>query len=367
MKVIIAGGGTGGHLFPGIAVAEELRNAAISSQDDIVFVGTEHGIETRVIPKESYTLRFIRSQGFVGKSFIGKIRAAISFLQGIYDSSRILTHVKPQIVIGIGGYASLSTVLAAHFRGIPTIILEQNSIPGLANRILGKFVDAITLTYQDSISYFPEHKTYLTGNPIRKNIIKRDKEFALSAFSLEQGKFIVFVFGGSSGASSINRAISEALNYILDFRQNIQFIHQTGTKDFEAIREIYIRLNFKSFVSPFIYNMAEAYCAADMVICRAGATTLAEVTAVGKAAVLIPYPYAAGNHQESNARKLADMGAAKIILDKELNGEVLAKTIRHLYSDLKDRMELQKMSSALGRIDAGEKIVNIILSLTKRG
>lgn len=367
MKVIIAGGGTGGHLFPGIAVAEELKHAAISSQDDIVFVGTEHGIEARVIPKESYTLRFIRSQGFVGKSFIGKIKAVVSFLYGIFDSFRTLTHVKPQIVIGIGGYASLSTVLAAHFRGIPTIILEQNSTPGLANRILGKFVDAIAVTYQDSISYFPEHKTYLTGNPIRKNIIKRDKESAYSDFSLEHGKFTVFVFGGSSGASSINSAMSEALNYILDFRQNIQLIHQTGTKDYESSREIYRRLDFKAFVAPFIYKMAEAYCAADLVICRAGATTLAELTAVGKPAVLIPYPYAAGNHQESNARKLADMGAAKIILDKELNGEVLAKAIRHLYSDHKSRMEMQRMSSALGRIDAGQKIVNIILSLAKKG
>lgn len=366
MRVIIAGGGTGGHLFPGIAVAEELINKAISSQDDIVFVGTEHGIEARVIPKESYTLRFIRAQGFVGKSIIAKNKAAVSFLIGISDSLRILNHVKPQIVIGIGGYASLSTVLAAHFRGIPTIILEQNSTPGLANRILGRFVDAIAVTYQDSISYFPEHKTYLTGNPIRKNIIRRDRHSAYSAFSLEQNKFTVFIFGGSSGASSINRAVSEALNYILDFRQNIQFIHQTGTKDYDAIKEIYRRLDFKAFVAPFIYKMAEAYSAADLVICRAGATTLAEVTVVGKAVVLIPYPYAASNHQESNARKLADMGAARIILDKELNGEILAKTIRQLYSDNKLRMEMQKMSSALGRIDAGEKIVNIILSLAKK-
>lgn len=366
MRVIIAGGGTGGHLFPGIAVAEELKNKAVSSQNDIVFVGTEHGIEARVIPKESYALRFIRAQGFVGKSFFAKIKSIVTFILGIFDSLSILSYVKPQIVIGIGGYASLSAVLTAHLRGIPTIILEQNSTPGLANKILGRFVDAIAVTYQDSIAYFPEHKTYLTGNPVRKNIIKRDRHSAYSAFSLEQNKFTVFIFGGSSGASSINRAVSGALNYILDFRQNIQFIHQTGTKDYDAVKEIYRSLDFKAFAAPFIYKMAEAYIAADLVICRAGATTLAEVTVVGKPAVLIPYPYAAGNHQESNARKLADMGAAKIILDKELNGEILAKTIRQLYSDNKLRMEMQKMSSALGRIDAGEKIVNIILSLAKK-
>ncbi len=367
MKVIIAGGGTGGHLFPGIAVAEELKSREIASQDDIVFVGTEHGIEARVIPKELYPLRFIRSQGFVGKSLLGKIKAVISFILGIFDSFRILNLIKPQIVIGIGGYASLPTVLTACFRGIPTIILEQNSTPGLANKILSRFVDAVAATYQDSISYFPEHKTYLTGNPVRKNIIKSDKQSAYSAFSLQRDKFTVFVFGGSAGASSINRALSDALKYIGDLRQNIQFIHQTGAKDYEAIKEVYRLLGFNAFVAPFVYKMAEAYFASDLVICRAGATTLAEITAVGKAAVLIPYPYAAGNHQEFNARKLADMGAAKIILDKDLNGETLSKMIRHLYSDQKLRMEMQKMSSAFGRIDAGERIVNIILSLTKRG
>lgn len=366
MKIIIAGGGTGGHIFPGIAVADELRNSASLSKNDIIFVGTEHGIESRVIPKESYPLKFIRAQGFAGKSFFKKINSLAVFLLGICDSSRIFSSVKPDVVIGIGGYASVAMVLVAHFRGVPTIILEQNSNPGMANKFLGRFANAIAVTYQDSVSHFPSHKTYLTGNPVRKNIIKRNEQPDYSLFSLQKGIFTILVFGGSTGASSINQAMIEALNHMPDLRKNIQIIHQTGIKDYEKVSEAYRRYNLKVFAAPFLYDMADAYSLADLIICRAGATTLAEITAVGKAAVLIPYPFASDGHQETNARKLADMGAAKIILDKELDGDIVARTIRHMFNEKKARMEMQKVSSALGKIDASEKIVEIILSLTKK-
>ncbi len=366
MKVIIAGGGTGGHLFPGIAVAEELKNSASLPENSIIFVGTKHGIESRIIPKEPYPLELIRAKGFAGKSFFEKIRSLATFVQGIYDARRIFRSIKPDIVIGIGGYASVAMVLVAHFRGIPTIILEQNSTPGMANKFLGRFADAIAVTYQDSISHFPSHKTYLTGNPVRRNIIKRNEDPDYSIFSLHKGIFTVLIFGGSAGASSINQAMIAALNHMQDLKKNIQIIHQSGSKDYEKVTEAYRRQNFNAFVAPFLYHMSEAYSLADIIICRAGATTLAEITAVGRAAVLIPYPFAASGHQEANARKLADMGAAKIILDKELNGDILSKTIRHLFSEKKARMEMQKVSSALGKTDAGEKIVEIILSLTKK-
>ncbi|MCX7913064.1 MAG: undecaprenyldiphospho-muramoylpentapeptide beta-N-acetylglucosaminyltransferase [Thermodesulfovibrionales bacterium] len=365
MKVIIAGGGTGGHLFPGIALAEALVERGISSKDEIFFVGTVYGIEARVIPKESYPLRFIRSYGMVGKSFFGKLKAFLFTFFGVIDSFRLLRIIKPQIVIGVGGYASFSTVFTARLIGIPTTILEQNSYPGLANKILGRFVDAIAVTYQESIAYFPSHKTYLTGNPVRKNIIFKDKRLACSAFALDHGRFTILIFGGSSGASSINRALGGALNYLVDLRQNIQLIHQTGFADYDFIKEVYRELGFKAFVAPFIYKMAEAYCAADLVVCRAGATTLAELTAVGKPAILIPYPYAAGNHQELNARKLADMGAAKLILDRELNGDILAKVLRELYNDDHLRSQMQKMSAAFGKLNAADKIIDILLSLKK--
>ncbi len=364
MKVIIAGGGTGGHLFPGIAVAEELKGKGISN--DIVFVGTERGIEAKVIPREGYPIKFLRAEGVLGKSFLKKIKSLFVFLLSFFDSYRILGSARPDIVIGVGGYASAGILLTAHFKGIPTIILEQNSVPGFANRLLGKFVDAVAVTYQDSIAFFPKDKTYLTGNPIRNNILKKDERKSYSLFPLDKGKFTIFIFGGSSGARSINHSMIGALNYLLDLRQNIQFLHQTGERDYEKVTGAYRGLGFQGIVVPFIYQMAEAYALADLVICRAGATTLAEITATGKPAILIPYPHAASNHQDHNARKLEDMGAARMILDRELSGEALAGAIRELYKDERARRDMQRVAAVFGKNDATERVVELVMSLTKK-
>jgi UDP-N-acetylglucosamine--N-acetylmuramyl-(pentapeptide) pyrophosphoryl-undecaprenol N-acetylglucosamine transferase len=370
MKIIIAGGGTGGHLYPGIAVAEEFLNRGQKAKNriqktDIVFVGTSHGIEARVIPKEGYPIKFLKAEGLVGKSILKKIRASFALLSSIFESHRILMNIRPDIVIGVGGYASVGMMLAACLKGIPTLILEQNSVPGVANRFLGKFVDAIAVTYMESISFFPKDKSYLTGNPIRKQMLQKDEKKAYLLFPIEMNKFTVFVFGGSAGASSINHSMIEALNYLLDLRQNIQFLHQTGERDYEDVKDAYRRLGFKGIVAPFIYEMAEAYTIADIVVCRAGATTLSEITALGKPAILIPYPYAASNHQESNAKKLQDMGAARMILDKEMNGETLADAVRELYNNEKTRKEMQKAAAVFGRIDAAEEVVDLAMSLIK--
>ncbi|MFZ5996663.1 MAG: undecaprenyldiphospho-muramoylpentapeptide beta-N-acetylglucosaminyltransferase [Nitrospirota bacterium] len=364
MKVIIAGGGTGGHLFPGLSIAEAFKERDLAKE--IVFVGTSHGIEARVIPREGYPIRFIRAEGMVGKSLYKKGRAFVSFLLSILDSYKILKAVRPSVVIGVGGYASVGMVLAAHLKGIPTMIHEQNSVPGFANRFLGKFVDAVAVTYQESIDYFPKEKTYLTGNPIRKHILARDGKKAYAVFPLDKELFTILTFGGSLGARSINYAMIEALNYLLDLRQNIQFLHQTGDKDLSAVTEAYRGKGFHGIVVPFIYQMAEAYTLADMVICRAGATTLAEITAIGKPAIIIPYPYAASNHQEHNARKLEDMGAAKVILDRKLTGEVLAAAIRELYENEQARREMQKAAMVFGKVDAAERVVDIALSLVRK-
>ncbi|HAK89375.1 MAG TPA: undecaprenyldiphospho-muramoylpentapeptide beta-N-acetylglucosaminyltransferase [Nitrospiraceae bacterium] len=371
MKIIIAGGGTGGHLYPGIATAEEFKRR--EQKNSVFFVGTEHGIEAKVIPREGYPIRFLKAEGLVGKSLFKKIKAFFVFLISIIESYRILKSIRPDIVIGVGGYASVGMVFTAYLKGVPTMILEQNSVPGLANKLLGKFSDAVAVTYQESTSFFPRDRCYLTGNPIRKQIADRnadkdaDKDTdPYTLFPLEKEKFTVFVFGGSSGARNINKSMIEALNYLLDLRQNIQFLHQTGQGDYEKVKDVYRRLGFNGIVVPFIYQMAEAYAVADIVICRAGATTLSEITAVGKPAILIPYPHAAANHQELNARKLEDMGAARMILDRELSGEGLAEALRELYSDEKARKEMRNAASAFGRMDAAEKIVDIALSLIKK-
>lgn len=364
MRVIIAGGGTGGHLFPGIAIAEEFKNRQESTE--VIFVGTEHGIEHRVIPREGYLIKFLRAEGLVGMSLFRKVSAAGKMLLSMSDSYRILQTVRPDIVIGVGGYASVGPVLTAYLMSIPTMIVEQNSVPGLANKALGKFAGAVGVTYQESISFFPKDKTFLTGNPIRMRILKGSKEAAYNLFSLEKDKFTIFVFGGSSGARSINRAMVDAFNHLLDLKEGVQFLHQTGERDYEDVREAYRKWGFKGTVAPFIYQMAEAYAVADIVISRAGATTLAELTAIGKPAILIPYPHAAGSHQEFNARKLSEMGAARMIPDHELKGESLAENIRNLYKDENIRAEMQRASRALGRPDAAHRVVDIAMSLIKK-
>lgn len=363
MRVIIAGGGTGGHLFPGLAVAEEFKSR--DKKTEVIFVGTENGIEARVIPREGYPIKFLNAEGVVGISFTRKIKAIAKMIISARDSYKIILDVKPDIMIGVGGYASGVIMLTASILSIPTIILEQNCIPGLTNRILGKFVKAICVTYQESIPYFPREKTYLTGNPIRANILKGSIENGYKLFSLDKGLFTIFIFGGSLGARSINNAIIESLNYLSDLKNNIQFLHQTGKEDFERVKGAYRKLSFKGTVTPFIFEMGEAYAVSDLVISRAGATTLAELTALGKASILVPYPYAAGRHQELNAMKLLEMGAAKVIRDSELNGEILSNTIRILYENESMRFEMQKNSRTLGKPDACVRVVDIAMSLIR--
>jgi len=364
MRVIIAGGGTGGHVFPGLAVAEELRNRDASTE--IVFAGTEQGIEARVVPREGYPIKFLRAEGLVGVSLKKKVRAMVNVLLSIGDSYRIIKSVRPDIVIGVGGYASGVITAVAYLMSVPTMILEQNAVPGFTNKILGKIVNSICITYQESLSFFPRAKTFLTGNPVRMNVLRGNSEAAYRLFSLEKGLFTIFAFGGSAGAKSINRALVDALQYLRDLKDMIQFLHQTGLKDYEAVREAYRQEGFKGTITPFIYQMGEAYAVADIVISRAGATTLAELTALGKPALLVPYPHAAGDHQEVNARKLLEIGAARMIPDRELSGEALANTIRELYANESVRAGMHRSGMAVGRPEASARIADIAMSLIKQ-
>jgi len=363
MRVIIAGGGTGGHLFPGLAIAEELKRRYAMAE--VIFVGTEYGIEARVIPREGYPIKFLRAEGLIGVSLLKRIKAVAKMFLSILDSYKIIRDVRPDLMIGVGGYTSGAIMLMAFLRALPTMILEQNCIPGLTNRILGRFVKAICISYQESIPFFPKPKTFLTGNPVRMHVLKGNNESGYKLFSLEKGLFTVFVFGGSLGARNINMAVIDSLRYLHDLRDKIQILHQTGMRDYEVVRDAYRMQRFKATVTPFIYQMGEAYAVSDIVVSRAGATTLAELTAVGRPAILIPYPYAAGHHQELNARKLMKMGAARMILESELSGESLAHTVRELYENGTIRAEMQGNSKALGRPEACAKVVDIAMSLIK--
>ncbi|GBE02533.1 MAG TPA: undecaprenyldiphospho-muramoylpentapeptide beta-N-acetylglucosaminyltransferase [Nitrospirae bacterium] len=361
MRIVIAGGGTGGHLYPGIALAEEMIRR--EPDTEVIFIGTERGIEAKVIPREGFIIKFIPSEGFVGKSTIKKARSVYLFLKGLKESYRYLEEIKPDIVVGSGGYASFAPLVGAWLLSIPTLILEQNTVPGRANRILGHIAKLICITYQESMARFPRSKVYLTGNPVRGRLLKGSRTSALRLFSLRKDLFTVFVFGGSSGASAINRAEVDALQHMLEFKDRIQFLHQTGEKDFEFVRDSYRSYGFKGTVAPYIFQMPEAYAIADLVISRAGATTIAEVCATGKPSVLIPYPHAAGNHQEVNAEKLQSLGATVMIRDAELTGKRLADEIKRFYSDRGFRESMGRRAVGFGRPEAVKRIADIVVSL----
>ena len=365
MKIVIAGGGTGGHLFPAIAVARELER----SMRDVhcTFVGTVRGIESKIIPREGYDIRFIRSEGLVGRGVFSTLRSFMKIPFSMIDAKAILKEVAPDIVLGVGGYSSGPVVLCASLMGIPSIIHEQNTLPGLANKILGRFVDTVAVTYHESMGIFPRHKTFLTGNPVRAEIMEGDRERGYKTFSLDRNRFTIFVFGGSRGAHQINNAVAEALTDFESLKDNIQFLHQTGDRDFDLVREVYRNKGFKGTVIPFAYEMADAYAAADLIISRAGATTLAELTACGKAAILVPYPYAAGNHQEINARKLWDIGAAQMILHRDLNGKSLSDLIKHFLEDPDAISVMERTSKSIGSRDATKKIIELMVGLLKKG
>jgi len=364
MNVVFAGGGTGGHLFPALAIARKLEETTGAVK--ITFIGTAKGIEAKIIPKEGYDIRFIRSEGLVGKNILKTIKSLSKIPLSLMDSYRVLKSIKPDVVLGVGGYSSGSVLLCAKLMGIPTMIHEQNTIPGFTNRILGKFVDTIAVTYHESIKFFPQDKTYLTGNPVREEILQGDRERGYRIFSLDKDRFTVFVFGGSSGASTINHAVGEALVYLEPLKDRIQFLHQTGEKDYDLIKEVYHSRGFKGTVVPFAYEMADAYAVADLIISRAGATTLAELTACGKAAILVPYPFAAGNHQEINARKLWDIGAAQMILDRDLNGKTLSDMIKYFIEDPDALGEMERIGKSLGSREATNKVIELVEGLLKK-
>ena len=362
MRVVIAGGGSGGHLYPGLALAEELQKKFGA---EIMFIGTEKGIESRVVPREGYPITFLPAEGVMGKTAFRKLRAAVKLARSIIGAKRLFDTFEPDIVVGTGGYVSVGPVLSARLLSIPVLIMEQNVVPGAANRLLARISGAVAATYMESTGYFPKGRTYLTGNPVRAGILSARKEESFGLFGLApEGFFTVLVFGGSSGSTNINKAVTEGLSHLADLRERLQFLHQCGNRDYNAVREAYRGQGFKAMVTPFIFQMAEAYAVADMVISRAGATTLAELTALGKPAVLVPYPHA-GAHQEFNARKLEEFGAARLIMDEDLSGQLAAREIRFLMESEAERTEMAGRSRSVGRPDAAQRTAELVQSLIR--
>jgi len=349
MRVIIAGGGTGGHLFPGIAIAEELK--ARDRANRVLFVGTTMGLESKVLPKRGIPLRTIAVSGIKGKFLFHKVRALSGIPRAILEALGIIRDFNPQLVIGLGGYVSGPVLASAFLSGIRRVIQEQNLLPGATNRISARLAHRVFVSFEESCCYFPPEKVVVTGNPIRK-------EFALPIETPDRKGFGLLVFGGSRGAHRINQAMMEALDRLDDLKPHLRVIHQTGTDDAPKVAEAYRRKGFAATVEPFIDDMVSAYRASHLMVCRAGATTISELTACGRAAILIPYPFAANNHQEINARSLVEKGAARMILDRDLSGATLAGEIGSLFGQPEKIADMERASAVLGKPDAASRIVD---------
>jgi len=357
MRIVITGGGTGGHVFPAIAVADELRASGPSA--DILYVGTRGGIEERAATSAGLDFRPISAAGWAGVSAYRKALAALKLLFGFVQAFGVLARFKPDVVLGTGGYVSVPVVAAAAVLRIPTVIHEQNRYPGLANRILSRFVQHVVTTYEDDTGSFPAAKCTLSGMPLRKDIVEQiGTRVSPAQFELDPSKCTIFLLGGSQGAHSLNLAMIEAMNVLDTDRYQVLFM--TGKNDLEMVRERSEHCPVQAYVAPFFDDIAQAYAASDLVICRAGAGTLAELTAFGLPAILVPYPYAAGGHQEANSRVMVEAGAAKMVLDSDLDGKKLAGLIQELAGDRSLLESMRSKSRSLARPHAARDIVDML-------
>jgi UDP-N-acetylglucosamine--N-acetylmuramyl-(pentapeptide) pyrophosphoryl-undecaprenol N-acetylglucosamine transferase len=358
MRVVIVGGGTGGHLYPGIAVAQELKHWDPHAR--ITFISSKDGLERNILEREGYAHYGITAAGLARLERRQQLLAMVRVCRGFGESVRLLRRLQPHMVLGLGSYVAAPVILAAWILGIPRLIHEQNVIPGLANRLLGRFVNRVAVSFEASRAHFPKGKTVVTGNPVRPAMWQ-----VRSHPRAPHGRFQLLVFGGSQGAHHLNVAVLEALPYLADALDGLWFMHQTGRDDYDMIRTIYTEKGYPGSVHGYIQDMAAAYAAADLVICRAGATTIAELTATGKPAILVPFPYAANDHQGVNARTLAAVGAAAVIPDRELTGGLLAERIRHYHQHPQEVADMAARSLALGQPEAARRVAHLCLELCR--
>lgn len=354
--IVIAGGGTGGHLFPGIAVVEEIRRRY--NEMNCVFVGTRRGIEARLLPKMGEQLSFIDVSPILGRTIYQKSINIVKLPRSALQALRIIRKHRPLVVIGLGGYAAGPTLIAASFLGIPTVLLEQNMYVGLTNRLLSPIVQRAYLTYKETSVYFKENCALVCGNPIRRSFVEAATMAANDPAGLEARSKYVLVTAGSQGARVINQIIPRVFEQAGFARKNIRVLHQTGEDMVDEVKRSYRNLGIAADVKPFIEDMAKAYSYALLVVGRAGATTLAEMCAIGRPSVLIPYPHHKDDHQAKNALALVEAGAAIMIRENRLNSESVPLTIEDLLNDTKRRRRMADAARKLGRPDAAATIVD---------
>lgn len=354
MRVMIMAGGTGGHVFPALAVADALKQHHV----EVSWIGTEKGIEARLVPAAGYPLSFIKVTGLRGNGLLGWLMAPFKVVKATWEALSILRENKPDVVIGLGGFASGPGGVAAWLLRKPLLIHEQNAIPGLTNRLLAKIAQKVLTGFPDSFG--SKIKAEWVGNPVRKEI--EDLPMPHLRQSEADGALKLLVLGGSLGARSLNTIVPQALQQI-DEKQRPQVRHQCGSRHLQDCRDAYQQAAVQAEVTDFIADMAEAYAWADLVICRAGALTVAEVAAAGVASILVPYPYAVDDHQTHNAALLVDAGAAQLIADSALDATELEKLISHFDQNREELLNMANSAKQVAKIGSASQIADLCMEV----
>lgn len=360
-RIVMAGGGTGGHIYPAVSLARALE------AEQITFLGTRDGLEAEVVPRAGFAFQTVPSRKLSRKPSLESLAALAVLGWGTVRSAWMLRGMRPDVVVGTGGYVSAGVLLAAALQRIPTLIHEQNAIPGRTNRLLARFVRRIAITFPEAAPYFPAGKTVVTGLPIRPEIGRVDRTAAQQTLGLARDRFTLLVLGGSQGARTINRATLDALASWGDLP--IQVLHQIGKASFAEWQPEFAGRPAWYRPVPYLDAIEHAYAAADLVLCRAGASTLAEITAAGLPSILVPYPYAMGDHQTHNARALVAAGAALLIPNADTTGARIAEEVRVLMADRGATGRLAEMSAAsrsLGRPEAAARLADEVRALARR-
>lgn len=353
LKLIIAGGGTGGHIFPGLAIAETW----MSHQHDVVWVGSNLGKEKIYVPEANIALEMIPALPMKGKGLIQKLKTALNIPKAIFQSIKLIKKHKPDVILGVGGYASFAMVLAGYLKSVPTAIAEQNAFAGLSNRILSRFVKIVFLSFEDDLKQFPKNKTQVVGNAIRSQIQH-------TPYPKSNRPFCIFVTGGSLGAVALNKNFCEALDKIKHRWSDIKVIHQTGDVDFQERASFYKnRPTLQSECYNFIKDIKSEYQKAHLILCRAGASTATEIALIGRPALFIPYPYATDDHQTQNALYYTHRHAGFILSQKDLNPDDLAQKIEHWMDNPEELAQTAQKIHMLAKKDARKLIVEALIHL----
>lgn len=361
MKIVISGGGTGGHIYPALALIREITKKTSDAQ--FLYIGTKNGLESKIVPREKIPFKAIHITGFKRRLSFENVKTIIRFLKGVADSKKLLKQFKPDIVIGTGGYVCGPVVYAAAKLKIPTIIHEQNSVPGLTNKFLSRYVDKVAICFEDAKGFFPPQKVVFTGNPRASEVLGKDGTKGRLSAGLSTTLPTVLIFGGSRGARPINEAVVKSLSDLGE--KPYQVLYVTGDVHFEEVKkEVELVGNPQNVViKPFIHNMPEVLSGCDLVVSRAGATTLAELTSLGIPSILIPSPYVTNNHQEKNARSLSDRGAANLLLEKDLTSNSLIKQIDTILLDKAKLAEMKAKAKQIGVPDSAERLFHVVKQL----